>query len=196
MYLWYPARRGKATSITTPSEKRPVNHNASWVMALALAGQGFAQEFSSPTIDLGVVVSDVEKSAAFYTKVIGFKEQKGFTVSADFAATAGLTEKRQLNIRVFTLGEGPGATKLKLMQVEGGAKKPGQNAFIESQLGFRYLTIMVSDTAKSVQRATEAGAKPIASGSVAIPKEIAEGLYLTIYKDPDGNFVELVGPKK
>lgn len=167
-------------------------------LALGLASLGSvqAQEFLSPTIDLGVVVSDIEKSALFYTKAIGFKEQKGFSVPAEFAAKAGLTDSKMLDIRVFTLGEGPGATKLKLMEIKGAKAAPVKNAFIESQFGFRYLTIMVADTTASVEKAKAAGVKPIANGTVAIPKDIAEGMYLTILKDPDGNFVELVGPKK
>ena len=173
-----------------------MKYQVACIIAFALASQSGAQDFASPTIDLGVVVSSIEKSADFYTKVIGFKEQKGFSVPADFAAKAGLTDKRQLNIRVFTLGEGPGATKLKLMQVKGAAAIQGKNEFIESQFGFRYLTIMVTDTTKAVERANAAGAKAIAGGTVAIPKDIADGMFLTIYKDPDGNFVELVGPKK
>ena len=182
--------------LNKPLRNTEVKYHMALTLAIALAGQSVAQEFASPTIDLGVVVSDIEKSANFYTKVIGFKEQKGFSVPAEFAAKAGLTDKRQLDIRVFTLGEGPSATKLKLMQVKGANGVPGKNEFIETQFGFRYLTIMVADTSKAVERANAAGAKAIASGTVAIPKDIAEGLYLTIYKDPDGNFVELVGPKK
>lgn len=173
-----------------------MKYHMACIMAVALASQSVAQDFASPTIDLGVIVSSIEKSADFYTKVIGFKEQKGFSVPADFAAKAGLTDKRQLDIRVFTLGEGPGATKLKLMQIKGSAAIQGKNEFIESQLGFRYLTIMVLDTTKAVERANKAGAKPVAKGTVAIPKEIADGMFLTIYRDPDGNFVELVGPRK
>ena len=165
-------------------------------LVLASLGSVRAQEFLSPTIDLGVVVSDIEKSALFYTKALGFKEQKGFSVPAEFAAKAGLTDSKNLDIRVFTLGEGPGATKLKLMEIKGSKAVPGKNAFIESQFGFRYLTVMVADTTSAVEKATAAGAKPIANGTVAIPKDIADGLFLTIYKDPDGNFIELVGPKK
>ena len=50
--------------------------------------------FASATIDLGVVVTDIEKAAKFYTEAIGFKELKGFDVPADFAADAGLTAKK------------------------------------------------------------------------------------------------------
>ena len=63
-------------------------------------------EFATPTIDLGVVVSDIEKAVAFYTKAIGFTEVTGFGVPADFAKDAGLTDGKELKIRVLTLGEG------------------------------------------------------------------------------------------
>src|SRR5205823_2614346 len=56
-------------------------------------------EFARTTIDLGVVVSDVDKSAAFYKDAIGFKEVKGFSVSGDFCADAGLTNGKPLKIR-------------------------------------------------------------------------------------------------
>ena len=62
-------------------------------------------EFARTTIDLGVVVSDVEKSVEFYTKAIGFTEVKGFSVTADLAADGGLTDRQPLDIRVLVLGE-------------------------------------------------------------------------------------------
>ncbi len=152
--------------------------------------------FSSATIDLGVVVTDIEKAAKFYTEAIGFKELKGFDVPADFAADAGLTAKKALSIRVFVLGEGPGATKLKLMQIEGVKPKKSDNEFIHSQTGFRYLTIMINDTTAAMEQLKKAGVKPIAKTPIMIPETIAKDLYLTIVQDPDGNLVELVGPKK
>ncbi len=85
-----------------------------------------AAEFATTTIDIGCVVSDIEKSVEFYTEAIGFTEVTGFSVPADFAKQAGLTDSKQLDIRVLVLGEGEGATKLKLMQIKGGGnKKPG-----------------------------------------------------------------------
>ena len=47
------------------------------MIILAMAGQVnlLAQsEFSSPTISIGVVVSDLEKSVDFYNSVIGMKK--------------------------------------------------------------------------------------------------------------------------
>jgi lactoylglutathione lyase len=157
-----------------------------------------AAEFAKSTIDLGVCVGDIEKSVKFYTEAVGFTENPGFGVPGPFCAEAGLTDGAPLDIKVLSLSSEETATKLKLMQVKG-TKKPaakGANEYVHSQQGFRYLTIYIADMTASLARLEKAGVKPIAKTPIAIPKEIADGMYLTIVRDPDGNFVELVGPKK
>ena len=153
------------------------------------------QAFSSHTIDLGCVVSDVDKAVAFYTQAIGFKQVSGFSVPGDYASKVGLTDGKMLDIKVLVLGEGDTATRLKLMHVEGARSKQTDNRYIHSQLGFSYLTIKVKDTAQALQRLEKAGIKPIAGGSQELPASLGKGVCLTIVRDPDGNFVELVGPK-
>ena len=153
-------------------------------------------EFGRTTIDLGVVVSDIEKAAAFYKDAIGLKEVQGFSVPADFATDTGLSDQQPLSIRVFVLGEGESATKLKLMQVPGVKSAKSKNDSIHAQLGFSYITVFVNDTGKAMARLKKTGVKPLAKGPVALPKGFPEGIFLTVVKDPDGNFVELVGPKK
>jgi catechol 2,3-dioxygenase-like lactoylglutathione lyase family enzyme len=152
--------------------------------------------FPSATIDLGTVVSDLPKSVRFYTEGIGLRELKGFDVSADVAAAAGLTDSKPLSIRVLVLGEGPEATKLKLMQVAGTSPRTGDTDFIHSHTGFRYLTISVSDTTATLERLAKLGVKPLAKSPVALPESLAPGMYLTCVRDPDGNIVELLGPRK
>ena len=152
-------------------------------------------EFARSTIDVGVCVSDVAKSAKFYTEAIGFKEIDGFSVPGDFCKDAGLTDNKTLDIRVFVLGGEDTATKIKLMQVPGTNPKKSDNAFVHSQYGLRYLTIMVNDTAAALKRLEKAGVKPVAKGPVPLPKGLPEGVFLTVVQDPDGNLVELVGPK-
>lgn len=169
------------------------------LLAASLAVVSFAAEpasFSRATIDLGTVVSDLEKSVRFYTEGIGFREVQGFEVSADVAAAAGLTDSKPLSIRVLVLGEGPEATKLKLMQVSGTTPRTGDNDFIHSHTGFRYLTITVSDTDAAVARLAKLGVKPLAKSPVALPESLAPGVHLTCVRDPDGNIVELLGPRK
>ncbi len=168
-------------------------------LALSVGGKLRADEaggaFIKPTIDLGMVVSDVDKSLKFYKDAIGFEELPGFSVPADAVQDAGLSTV-QIDIHVLALGKGDNATKLKLMQVAGVESKPGDNAYIHSQYGFRYLTIFVTDTAAAVARLKQAGVTPIAKTPLEIPKTVAPGMWLTVIRDPDGNLVELVGPKK
>jgi len=153
--------------------------------------------FPSATIDLGTVVSDLPKSVRFYTEGIGFTELSGFDVPAEVATAAGLTDSKPLSIKVLTLGEGAGATKLKLMEVVGTSPRGGDNEFIHSHTGFRYLTIMVADTTVALERLAKIGVKPIAKSPVLLPESLGPGkMYLTVVRDPDGNPVELIGPRK
>jgi len=151
--------------------------------------------FPRNTIDLGTVVGDLEKSVKFYVAGIGFRELPGFEVPTDVAAGAGLTDGKPLAVRVLVLGAGDSATKLKLMSVAGTTPRTGDNEFIHSHTGFRYLTIMVDDTNAALARLAKLGVKPLAKSPVAIPEKIAPGLFLTCVRDPDGNIVELIGPK-
>ncbi len=153
--------------------------------------------FTRSTIDLGCVVSDLDKSVRFYTEGVGFTELKGFDVPATLATDAGLTDGMPLAIRVLVLGEGDSATKLKLMHVAGTAPRTGDTEFIHSHTGFRYLSIFVADTDAALARLAKLGVKPIAKSPVALPASLAPaGMHLTCVRDPDGNLVELIGPRK
>ena len=155
-----------------------------------------SEDFIEPTIDVGCVVSNIDASVKFYTEAIGFKIAGGFKVPSDFAKSAGLTAGKELDIKVLTLGgaEGEEATKLKLMQVKGSGGKADQT-HIDSTLGFSYITVFIKDTDKALARLKKAGVKPIAKGPVTLPKNLDPSLSLTIVRDPDGNFVELIGSK-
>ena len=153
-------------------------------------------EFSRATVDVGIVVRDVAKSVKFYTEAIGMSEQPGFKVPADYGGEVGLTGGTEgLDVRVVAADDTPGATKLKLMQF-GSAPKAGATETIDSQLGYRYLTIFITDTTAAVERLKKYGAKPLAHSPKQLPKGMPQDIYLTVVRDPDGNIVELVGPKK
>lgn len=166
-------------------------------LAIGASAPLSAQEdsnFSKLTIDLGVVVKDLDRSIEFYTKAIGFTKVGHFDVPTATATDAGLTNSKDLSIDVLTLGAGDGATSLKLMELPEVIAREANNNFIHSQFGFSYITIHVKDTAKAMARLEAAGVKPIAKGPVELPASLGAGVYLTVVKDPDGNFVELVGP--
>lgn len=152
--------------------------------------------FGSTTIDLGVVASDVEKSVKWYTDVIGFQEQKGFDVSGPYAADIGLSNKLPLKVHVLTLDEGETATKLKLMDFKSSPGARVDNSYIHSSYGFRYLTIFVKDLNQAIARADKHDAQPIGKGAQTLPPGFPQELGIAVYRDPDGNTVELVGPWK
>lgn len=152
--------------------------------------------FANPTIDIGMCVSDAEKSVKFYKDVLGFREAPAFDVPAQFAADTGLSNNLSLHVHVLVLGEGPGATKLKLIETRTAPGARVDQSYIHSTYGFRYLTISVKDVNAAVAHAEKQGVKPIAKCPQPLPAGFPAGIALANFRDPDGNLVELVGPWK
>ena len=53
-----------------------------------------------PIMDVGIVVSDLEKSMEFYTKVIGMKVVDTFNVSPQISRSAGFKMERLLRFSI------------------------------------------------------------------------------------------------
>ena len=175
--------------------------SAAGLMAFALVG--FANQksdsstnFASNTIDLGMVVSDIDKSIKFYKEVLGFVELPGFKVGPEFATKTGLSNRLPLDVHVLVLGEGEGATKLKLMAFKSNPGARVDNTYVHSSYGFRYLTLFTKDLNIAIERANKAGGKLVADCPSSLPEGFPTGMGLAIYRDPDGNLIELVGPWK
>ncbi len=149
---------------------------------------------ASPIVDIGIVVRDLDKSASFYKEALGLTEAPGFEVNGDYAKRIGLSDGKSLDIRVFTLGGDDPTTKIKLMSFGCDIGKPSDNQYIHSQLGFSYLTLHVPDLNVALERAQKAGVAPLADGPLELPKNLPQGIYLALVRDPDGNIIELVGP--
>ena len=150
-----------------------------------------APGFSSPVVDLGIVVSDLEQSVEFYKEVLGCKELDGFSVPAAFGSDLGLSDHQPLKVRVLTPGEGEHRTRLKLMSFPERRGVRTDQTFIHSSLGFSYLTFRVTDLDASIARLREARVK--LEGKSPLP--LGNGVHILLCRDPDGNFVELIGPR-
>jgi len=147
--------------------------------------------FSSPVMDLGIVASDLDRSAKFYKDVLGCKEVQGFSAPAGFATSLGLVDQMEVTARVFVLGEGKKQSRLKLMAFPKAKAKKSDQAFIHSTVGFSYLTLHVTDLNASIKRLKEAGIPLLGDTPVSLGGNNA----LLVCRDPDGNFVELIGPR-
>ena len=157
-----------------------------------LLAQNKLADFSSGSIDIGIVVKDVEKTAKFYSEAIGLREVEGFNVPKETGKRFGLTDGDEpLNVRVFVLGDEPNSAKLKVMSFPSKRGKKSSQKFIHSTLGFSYLTIFVEDMTDSLNRLKKAGVKLLGE----TPARLGDSSrYITVFKDPDGNYFELIGP--
>ena len=149
-------------------------------------------EFSKPVIDIGIVVSDAGQSARFLTEAIGFKEVQGFSVTAELGKKIGLIEGHPVDVRVFLLNDENRATRIKILSFPKASSKQPDQATIHSTLGMRYLTLYVNDINKALARLKKEKI-PLLGES---PVDLGGGTMLVAVKDPDGNFIELIGPAK
>lgn len=148
-------------------------------------------DFTSTTVDFGIVCSDAERSVDFYTQAVGMTELDSFDVDPGLAQAVGLTDNQAFKVHVLVLGKGETATKVKLMEFKKAPGKKANQDFIHSTLGMRYTTFFVKDISAANLRMIAYGSMPLSKGL----QEIPDGRFLGVYRDPDGNFVELVGPK-
>ncbi|HAB15100.1 MAG TPA: VOC family protein [Verrucomicrobiota bacterium] len=146
-------------------------------------------EFSSETISVGVVVSDLDKSLKFYTNVLGLKKASSFAVNADMGKRTGLTDGVPVSITVLKLGDSKTATDWKLMSFGKPAAHPKQQ-HLQDDTGMQYITIHVKSLKPFLARCKENNVKLL--GDTPIP--LGGDQHFALIQDPDGTFIELIGP--
>ncbi len=147
-------------------------------------------EFSNPTIFVGSVVTDLDKSVDFYTNIIGMKKTGAFSVDGEKAKELGLTDGKKIDVTVLKLEDSPQANEWKLMSfgTKSGHKKP---KYINDDTGMQYITILVNHLEPIMKRIENNDIK-ILSGK---PSKLDENRFFILVQDPDGTFIELIGPK-
>jgi catechol 2,3-dioxygenase-like lactoylglutathione lyase family enzyme len=146
-------------------------------------------EFSSDTISIGVVVSDLDKSLHFYTNVLGMKKTGGFSVDAAGGKRTGLTDGVPVAITVLRLGDSKTATDWKLMSFGKPAAHPKQQ-YLQDDTGMQYITLNVTSLKPFLQRLKDNNVKLLGE----TPMPLGGGRFFVLVQDPDGTFVELIGP--
>jgi catechol 2,3-dioxygenase-like lactoylglutathione lyase family enzyme len=120
------------------------------------------------SIDLGIICGDIQASLHFYQELLGL------TSAGVNPATTGTMHRLRF-----------GSSDVKLIDP---TTRPGTGPIgIDQQLGFRYLTFVVTNLDEVIQRLE---AEHI---EFTRPKtEIRPGTTIAMVKDPDGNIVEFV----
>jgi len=146
--------------------------------------------FTEGAIHVGMVVKDLDASVAFYTDVIGMTKTGGFEVDEAFGRASGLTDGLAFSVTVLRLKDSPDAAQFKLMSFEKDAETP-KSTHIEDALGMQYITLMVTDLTPIVARIKAAGVPFL--GETPVP--LGDNHFVLI-QDPDGTFIELIGPMR
>ena len=135
---------------------------------------------------IGYVVEDIDRSETFYTKVLGMEPAGSFSLDTTWSREAGAANGRPFSVKMFRLGDGPEATLLKLAYFESTSPRLPQEG-LDTPAGVNYLTLAYADLQPVIDRLRIAGV-PVA-GYVR-----RENYQLIFIRDPDGLFIELVGP--
>lgn len=148
------------------------------------------EEFESGTIDIGVVVSDLQHSIDFYTNILGMTQTGEFSLNEGFGKNSGLTGGIPVDIKVLKLKEGGQTTQWKLMSFNKKANHP-RPTHIQDDTGVQYITISVSSLTPFLERIKTNDIKLL--GNTPIP--LGADRQFALIQDPDGTFIELIGPK-
>ena len=133
-----------------------------------------AIEMLAPAIEIGVVTTNLDAMVAFYEGCLGLPHQGDL----DFP---GGTMKR------YTLG----ANVLKLVTLDQSPVAPAVPGGGPAQAGIRYLTILVKSVTVASQQVADAGYEIVQPAAEFAP---VPGMGWMFVADPDGNWLELVGP--
>ena len=165
------------------------------LLAVVLVGvNSFAvqppNDFAKSAISVGVVVEDLNKSLDFYLNVIGMIKTGEFGVDATKAKELGLSNGNSFDVKVLKLEDSENAPEWKLMSFGKKATHPRQN-YVPDDTGMQYVTIFVKSMKPLLERIQQHGVKTLGT----TPAMLSETLQFVLVQDPDGNFIELIGPK-
>ena len=150
----------------------------------------WAQESSADlgVAAIGMVVSDIEKSEKFYTEIIGMTPAGSFDLSPTWSKEAGAANGQPFSVKMFKMVDRDAATILKLAYFDKVEARPEQLG-VNDYAGVNYLTFNYTKTSfqQVISRLDKANIEKL--GGVK-----REGYQLIFIKDPDGIFIELVGP--
>ncbi len=132
-------------------------------MGVQLAKQG---------VDLGIVIGESERSLRFYCELLGLEHVADMPMPIGGGGTMHRVQC--------------GDTLLKLIKFDE-APEPGSGVGIDGALGFRYLTLAVTNL-DEMALSLEAADVPI----IVPVREARPGLRILMVEDPDRNVVELI----
>lgn len=160
------------------------------ITSLLVSGISYAQSnFSSKVIGVGVVVADLDRSLDFYVNGIGMVKTGNFTINEEFSKRSGLANGTSAAVTILKLENSPDATDWKLMSFGKKASHPTPK-FIQDDTGMQYITINVKALNPIIERLKQMKVPLLGS----TPTPLNGKTHFVLVQDPDGTFIELIGP--
>lgn len=129
-------------------------------------------QLAKSAIDLGIVITDSERSLAFYCEFLGLEHVADTPMPIGGGGTMHRVQCGDTLLKLVNLNTTP---------------PPSPGGGIPGALGFRYLTLIVSNLDEMVAACASADVK------VVVPlTEVRPGVRILMVEDPDGNWVEFV----
>ena len=146
--------------------------------------------FTSKLIGVGVVVADIDRSIDFYVNGIGLVKTGNFNIAEDFSKRSGLANGLPFAVTILKLENSPDANEWKLISFGKKANQPKKSKYIQDDTGMQYITINVKALNPIMERLKKQNVTFLGSSPTALNQKSQ----LLLVQDPDGNFVELIGP--
>jgi catechol 2,3-dioxygenase-like lactoylglutathione lyase family enzyme len=162
----------------------------SMIIATPMFSAPSPDDFAKSGISVGVVVEDLNKSLDFYINVIGMIKTGEFSVDAAKSEELGLSKGNGFDVKVLRLENSEDAAEWKLMTFGKKANHPKQT-YVPDDTGVQYITIFVKSMKPILDRIKKHGVKTLGK----TPAMLDETRQFVLVQDPDGTFVELIGPK-
>jgi len=139
-------------------------------------------------VDIGVIVTDLEKSLTFYTEILGMEQTSTWHSSREMLTKYGINDGKTFDIINLKLNCNGYVLKYKLNKTEGNIPKDTLKSEIDyysfKKIGTRYLTINVESVDPFIERIKE---NNIRYKLVTFPN----GHRVVLLRDPDGALLEI-----
>lgn len=138
---------------------------------------------------VGITVSDLERSMAFYQGALGLELDWEQVIEGDSTRELVGVPFRSLRCAFFAV---PGGGALEILEYEGVTGR--DLAWSPSDHGAGHLCLWVADVDETVARARELGGITISDAPVLVTSGRYQGARVVYLRDPDGFLLELIQP--
>ncbi len=160
-------------------------------LGLFLAAAGaLAQPLATAVDSVTIVVSDLDRSVDFYSKVLGFEKVREYEVAGEaYEHLEGVFGLRMRGARMRLHSES--IDLVQYLAPEGRPIPPDERS---NDRTFQHVAIIVSDMDRAYARLREHGVRHASSGPQRLPdwNKNAGGIQAFYFKDPDGHALEIL----